>query len=92
MQVSPAHFAERRGLSIVTDAVLSKLCWLFREQTTSDVGIDGQLEVVESGTATGRLVASQIKCGSSYFACRPTVAWGHFDVCSASVMGPPVRQ
>jgi len=24
--------------------------------------------------------------------CRPPVAWDHFDVISASVMGPPVRQ
>ena len=24
--------------------------------------------------------------------CRPPVAWDHFDACSASVMGPPVRQ
>ena len=24
--------------------------------------------------------------------CRPPVAWDHFDVSSASVMGPPVRQ
>jgi hypothetical protein len=24
--------------------------------------------------------------------CRPPVAWDHFEVCSASVMGPPVRQ
>jgi hypothetical protein len=24
--------------------------------------------------------------------CRPPVAWDHLEVCSASVMGPPVRQ
>lgn len=24
--------------------------------------------------------------------CRPPVAWDHLEMCSASVMGPPVRQ
>lgn len=81
MQVSSAHVAELRGLSVVTAVASFQLAWLFRPQTTSDFGIDGQLEVVDSGTATGRLVALQIKCGLSYFA-RPKAAegwWFTFD-------------
>lgn len=40
---------------------------IFREvPQDTDVGIDGYIEFVESGTATGTLVGVQIKAGSSY--------------------------
>ena len=29
---------------------------------------------------------------TAWYRCRPPVAWDHLEVCSASVMGPPVRQ
>lgn len=41
--------------------------WLFREQFSSDFGIDAQVEVVKNREATGKLVAIQIKSGASYF-------------------------
>ncbi len=43
---------------------------LWRETPLHDVGIDGQIEHVSTETeiATGRLVAAQVKSGTSYFA------------------------
>ncbi|MBV9762230.1 MAG: DUF4365 domain-containing protein [Acidobacteriaceae bacterium] len=41
---------------------------IWRENMIKDVGIDGQIEyVTAAGNATGRLVAVQVKSGSSYF-------------------------
>jgi hypothetical protein len=40
---------------------------IFRETSNSDTGVDGQLEEVdEQCHATGRIMAVQIKSGSSY--------------------------
>jgi hypothetical protein len=48
--------------------IFTDLRWTFREQTTSDFGIDAQAEKLDdSGNATGRLLALQIKSGSSWF-------------------------
>lgn len=63
--------------------VTTRLGWLFREQETSDVGIDAQLEVVigaslaakATGGATGRLLAVQIKSGESQFAAVAEGGW-----------------
>lgn len=41
--------------------------WCFREQPTSDFGIDAHVETVVDGHLTGRLLAIQIKSGASYF-------------------------
>ena len=47
--------------------LLSKMGLIFREISNSDTGVDGQVEVVdENSNATGRLMAVQIKSGSSY--------------------------
>ncbi len=40
---------------------------IFREQTTSDYGVDAQVEFKDSGVPTGHLVGLQIKTGPSYF-------------------------
>jgi len=40
---------------------------IFREKPTQDHGIDSEIEIVENGLATGRLIAVQVKCGDSYF-------------------------
>lgn len=42
-----------------------------REQPISDFGIDVHLETKDSGRATGRLIAAQVKAGSSWLS-RPT--------------------
>ncbi|MFJ4008188.1 DUF4365 domain-containing protein [Streptomyces sp. NPDC090026] len=67
MQVPGTHLVDRAGVAAVAYAAGTQLGWLFREQDTSDVGIDAQLEVVEHGEATGRLLAVQIKSGRSWF-------------------------
>lgn len=57
----------RIGVAMVALAVHKKLDFVFREKPTSDVGIDGELEVRnDSGQSHGRLIAVQIKCGPSY--------------------------
>jgi hypothetical protein len=59
---------ERLGVAAVQAyAALQQQIW--RETGTGDVGIDGHLEFVNAdGFATGRLVAAQVKSGTSYFA------------------------
>ena len=43
--------------------------------------------------AVDRLMVSHRRAeGSAIRLCRPPVGWDHFEVCSASGMGPPVRQ
>ncbi|MFC5659761.1 DUF4365 domain-containing protein [Streptomyces nogalater] len=79
----PTHLTERVGVSLVSLQVVSELGWLFREQETSDVGIDAHLEVVlgasmspgTSGKSTGRLLAVQIKSGPSQFAGAADGGW-----------------
>tara|TARA_R110001592_G_scaffold93981_1_gene272490 strand:+ start:447 stop:722 length:276 start_codon:yes stop_codon:yes gene_type:complete len=45
----------------------SSIGWLFREQIQHDWGIDAQIEIKNEDYATGKLIASQIKSGISYF-------------------------
>ena len=47
--------------------ILSQMGLIFRETSNSDIGIDGQIEEVdEYCSATGRVMAVQIKSGKSY--------------------------
>lgn len=59
-----------QGVIMVSDGVL-KLGHIFRETTTRDYGIDGQIEITASENgekfASGKLLAVQIKCGPSHF-------------------------
>jgi len=53
---------------------------LFRELPTADVGIDGQLEIVDGDglgghVVTGRVISVQIKSGASYFAKGDDASW-----------------
>ena len=61
------YVQERRGIASVQSYAAAKgLIW--RETGTGDVGIDGQLEFVNSdGFATGRTIALQVKAGRSFF-------------------------
>ncbi len=43
------------------------LGFAFREQSVSDYGIDAHAELIESDSATGRLLGVQVKSGQSYF-------------------------
>lgn len=55
-----------RGMTIVQDIVEDKFEWVFRSQTTRDLGIDAHIEVVDGSKATGKVIAVQIKCGESF--------------------------
>jgi hypothetical protein len=67
MSVPEEHLVEREGVAKVSLIFAKELKWLFREQPTSDVGIDAHVEVVSTERPTGRLLALQIKSGESYF-------------------------
>lgn len=76
-QVGNVYAEERRGISAVQSYAANR-AQIWRETNTGDVGIDGQLEFVTAeGFATGRLIAVQVKSGSSYFA-HPTAAGWKF--------------
>jgi len=47
--------------------VTSQLGLVFREQSTSDFGVDAQAEMKREGRPTGRLVGLQVKTGPAYF-------------------------
>lgn len=57
----------RIGINAVT-TLLTNMGWAVREQATSDFGVDAQAEKLgPEGSGTGRLIALQIKSGSSWF-------------------------
>ncbi len=58
-----------RGVRMVDQIISDDLKWIFRDLRKADLGIDAQVELVSpEKRGTGRLIAAQIKCGSSYFA------------------------
>ncbi|HEX7647440.1 MAG TPA: DUF4365 domain-containing protein [Noviherbaspirillum sp.] len=57
---------ERLGINAVERIVIDDLEWIFREQPIVDMGIDGHIELVDE-EPTGKLIAVQIKSGSSHF-------------------------
>ncbi|MDR6670200.1 DUF4365 domain-containing protein [Rhizobium sp. 1399] len=58
---------DREGIHAV-GLIFTRLNWIFREQPTSDYGIDAQAEKRNpDGKAGGKLIALQIKSGPSYF-------------------------
>jgi hypothetical protein len=61
-----AHVANV-GVTHTKLAVEEELKWLFREQPTDDYGIDAQIEIVDGEDVSGRLLALQIKSGTSRF-------------------------
>ncbi|MGM8932820.1 DUF4365 domain-containing protein [Salinicola halophyticus] len=65
MKAQESDRTERQGLGWVT--VRGEAAgFAVREQTSSDYGIDAIAELIDDATATGQLVAIQIKSGSSY--------------------------
>lgn len=57
---------DRIGVS-ATEKIINQMGMVFREQPTDDYGIDAQIETIENGYATGKLIAVQIKSGLSFF-------------------------
>lgn len=72
--VGNSHLNERLGISAL-QMYAAKNGQIWRETNSSDVGIDGQLEYVSNGYATGRLVAVQSKSGLSYFQHSTSNGW-----------------
>jgi len=61
---------------MISYLVAAELGWLYRDQETSDMGIDAHFEVVsDAGHASGRLLAVQIKSGLSYFKTEGPGGW-----------------
>lgn len=58
---------ERIGVQAVGKIFTEKLGWIFREMSSVDVGVDAIVEVAVGNIPTGKLLAVQIKSGSSYF-------------------------
>lgn len=57
-----------KGVRLVDHLISDKLRWIFRDLRKIDLGIDGQIELVdEEKRGTGRLLAVQVKCGLSFF-------------------------
>ncbi|WP_369212448.1 DUF4365 domain-containing protein [Streptomyces flavofungini] len=63
------------GVTQTQLAIEAELSWLFREQPTEDYGIDAHAEVVDAEQVRGRLLALQIKSGSSWFRERSEGGW-----------------
>ncbi|PBC21279.1 MULTISPECIES: DUF4365 domain-containing protein [unclassified Mesorhizobium] len=58
---------EREGV-IAADTIFTKqFRWLFREQKVLDFGVDAEVEITEDDMPTGKLIALQIKSGTSFF-------------------------
>lgn len=57
---------ERIGVA-TTERIINQMGLIFREQPTDDYGIDAQIETIEEGYPTGKLIAVQIKSGESFF-------------------------
>lgn len=69
-KVTENQFKERLGVCAV-ERKLTEIKLIWRETRNTDVGIDGQIEVIDdNGFCTGRVVAAQVKSGSSFFSRR----------------------
>lgn len=66
---------DRAGVQLCGFRVTRKLGMAFREQPTSDFGVDAQAETKRNGYPTGRLVGLQIKTGQSWFGEPCTDGW-----------------
>jgi hypothetical protein len=65
---------DRIGVAIVAEA-FERIGFAFREQPTSDFGIDAQVELRSGAGGAGQLIALQIKSGPSYFREEASAGW-----------------
>ncbi|PIB43078.1 hypothetical protein AOA59_18340 [Pseudomonas sp. 2822-15] len=57
----------RTGVHLVGMKVHKDLKWIFRELSSTDLGIDGEIEArLDDNTSHGKRLSLQIKCGPSY--------------------------
>lgn len=57
---------DRRGVALV-QGVVHEAEWIFREHKEVDHGVDAHIESIVDDKVTGRMIALQIKTGSSWF-------------------------
>ena len=69
----------RRAITLVQSEVLDGPSYIFREQETSDFGIDAHVELVKGDEASGELIALQIKGGRHAFRHPAANGW-HYPV------------
>lgn len=73
--VGLSYAQERLGINALQNYAANN-SQIWRETSTGDVGIDGNLEFVNSdGFATGKVIAVQVKSGPSYFKHESTNGW-----------------
>jgi hypothetical protein len=91
--LNSAH-TEKLGL-VEVESVCAKARTVFRRITTDDVGIDGFIELMEKGYATGIILGVQIKSGDSFITGTGTnfvfkadqEHYGYWARCSFPVIG-----
>lgn len=66
MKIHHNSKTDRIGIQAVGEQ-FERAGYIFREQPISDYGIDAQIEFVEGEIVTGKLIALQIKTGTSWF-------------------------
>lgn len=75
--MSDTDQTNRLGVNLTEMRVL-ETGHIFRNQEVSDYGIDAQIEIKEGLSATGRLIAAQIKSGGSYFSKEVDAGFWHY--------------
>jgi hypothetical protein len=65
MQVSGTDNMGREGINHIA-IVVNRMGYVWRETTSADVGFDVEIEIVEEGHATGKIIKVQSKAGASY--------------------------
>jgi tetratricopeptide (TPR) repeat protein len=58
---------DRAGVGLCEFRITGELGHIFREQPTSDYGVDAHVEIKREGRPTGRLIGLQLKSGRSRF-------------------------
>lgn len=71
----PNDLKGQLGVSIFEMLVGRDLGWVVRRQDLLDYGIDAHVEVMQGNSATGRLLAVQLKTGKSFFAESTQTGW-----------------
>jgi hypothetical protein len=56
----------RSGI-VKLDRVVTDMGYIWRPTPNSDVGIDGEIELVEDRAATAKIIKIQVRSGPSYF-------------------------
>ena len=59
--------ATARSGIVKLDRVVTDIGYIWRPTPNSDVGIDGEIELVEDCAATAKIIKVRVKSGPSYF-------------------------